>query len=65
MAKAFADHFGIRVQGAGAGVGFGKEGPFIRNWRILDAWRQNLMGYKSGGGGWKQILPDLIFSVMP
>ena len=53
MTQAFAHHFGIPVQGAGAGVGFNKGGPYIRGWRIVNGWRERLFRGLNHGGGWQ------------
>ena len=58
MTRAFANHFGVPAYGAGAGVGFRKDGtPYIKYWRIGLAWIQNIIR-QSGGGGWSTTRPE-------
>jgi hypothetical protein len=61
MAKAFSDHFGIRVVGAGAGVGFDNNGPYIRGYRKIIAAPLRALVHRDviGIGGWQLFTPDM------
>lgn len=63
IAQAFADYFGVPVQGAGAGVSFNvipKLGPTstprIRAILAIHSWLNNAV-YQDGGGGWRIVAP--------
>jgi hypothetical protein len=63
IARAFADYFGITVLGSGAGVSYKNNQPVIKNWRIVEGWRERLFKGVHGGGGWQIIQPDFISSI--
>ena len=55
----------MQVLGSGAGVGFDKNGPYIRNRRILEGWRESLLKGFRGGGGWQILTPHFLDTFVP